>query len=78
MKRLNSNKTGLGKVSSIAYSTLAAGQVGPDRLLLTEIDPWSFVVKRLDTNKTLLGKVSSIASSTLAAGQVGPDWLLLT
>ena len=70
------NKCLLEQLSSIASSILAAGQVGPDWLLLTLIDPWSFLLKRLDSNKTHLKVVSSIASLILAAGQVGPDWLL--
>ena len=44
------------QVSVTASSLLAAGQVSPDQLLLTLIDPWSFFQKRLDSNKALRDK----------------------
>ena len=66
------------QVSSTAASILAAGQVSPDNLLLTLIDPWFVLLKRLDSKQDCSYQVSSTAASILAAGQVGPEHFLLT
>ena len=56
---------------------LAAGQVGPDHLLLTLIDPRFDLLKKLDSNKPTEKKfLLLLLQFLLASGQVSPDYLL--